>query len=106
MVLCKTVWYSGCFYFAAVRCLFTFGIVLFMETLAICMSFTKNRGMNSRKKNMENNFSTGQSFQIGLSVYLPVWVKYNGPDSPSIPSPTPHCLVIRPKVGMVVDSDS
>lgn len=93
-----------------------FGVLFIFEAVLIIIntchlhvfyqSPAKNHRMNSRKEKYQEKISTGQSFQVRLSVYLPVWVKYNGPDSPSSQSSTPHCLVIRPKVGMVIDSDS
>lgn len=36
MALCETTWNSGSFYFDDVCSLFTFAVVLFTETLAIC----------------------------------------------------------------------
>lgn len=90
--------------------LFTFEVVLFIINTCHLHVFhqspAKNHRMNYRKEKYGGKISTGQSFQVRLSVYLPVWVKYNGPESPSSQSSTPHCLVIRPKVGMVIDSDS
>lgn len=44
--------------------------------------------------------------KIQFSVELPVRVVYDGPDSPVCPNTTPHCLMIRIEVSMIIDSNT
>lgn len=49
---------------------------------------------------------TVQFFKIQIPIELPVRIVNDGPYPPISPPSTPHCLVVRPKIGMVIDPNS
>lgn len=54
----------------------------------------------------EINYITFEGIKIQLSVQLPVGIVYDGPDPPACPMTFPYCLVVWPKVSVVVYANS